>query len=70
MDQLTEQRVGAVSSWLRRCLALLRQLTGDDAYDRYLAHHQLHHSDQAVLDRRAFYLAQQQRKWTGVKRCC
>ena len=70
MHQLTEQRVGAASSRLRRCLAVLRRLTGDDAYDRYLAHHQQHHADQMVLDRRAFYLAEQQRKWTGVKRCC
>jgi hypothetical protein len=23
-----------------------------------------------VLDRREYYLAEQQRKWTGVKRCC
>jgi hypothetical protein len=23
-----------------------------------------------VLDRREYYLAEQQRKWAGVKRCC
>jgi uncharacterized short protein YbdD (DUF466 family) len=56
--------------WLSRSIANLRQLTGDDAYERYLAHHHQYHADQTVLDRRAFYLAEQQRKWTGVKRCC
>lgn len=56
--------------WGRRCLAGLRRITGDDAYERYLAHHHRHHAGQPLLDRQAFYLAEQQRKWTGVKRCC
>jgi uncharacterized short protein YbdD (DUF466 family) len=55
---------------LRKCLAYLRQVSGDDAYERYLAHHHQHHADQAILNRRAFYIAEQQRKWTGMKRCC
>ncbi|MGE0116150.1 MAG: YbdD/YjiX family protein [Steroidobacteraceae bacterium] len=57
-------------NWLQRCFDYLRQVSGDDAYERYLAHHRRHHADQAVLDRRAFYLAEQRRKWSGVKRCC
>jgi uncharacterized short protein YbdD (DUF466 family) len=48
----------------------LRRITGDDAYERYLQHHQQHHFGEAALDRRAFYLMEQQRKWSGVKRCC
>jgi len=48
----------------------LRQLATDDAYDRYLAHHRHGHSNLPALDRRAFYLREQQRKWSGVKRCC
>jgi uncharacterized short protein YbdD (DUF466 family) len=55
---------------LQRCFAYLRQVSGDDAYERYLEHHRQHHADQMTLDRRAFYLAEQQRKWNGVKRCC
>ena len=54
----------------RKFCQLVLQLTGDDAYERYLAHHQQHHAGQVVLGRRAFYLAEQQRKWSGVKRCC
>jgi len=42
----------------------------DDAYERYLAHHVQAHAGTAPLSRRAFYLGEQQRKWTGVSRCC
>ena len=49
---------------------LVRRLTDDDAYERYLEHHHRHHANQPLLDRRAFYLAEQQRKWNGIKRCC
>lgn len=59
-----------MSNWLKKCLAFLRQVSGDDAYERYVKHHRAHHADQALLDRRAFFIAEQQRKWTGIKRCC
>jgi uncharacterized short protein YbdD (DUF466 family) len=49
---------------------LLRTLASDDAYERYLAHHEQVHAGAAPLTRRAFYLGEQQRKWTGVSRCC
>lgn len=48
----------------------IRALSMDDAYERYLTHHRAAHADRAPLDRRAFYLKEQQRKWTGVSRCC
>jgi uncharacterized short protein YbdD (DUF466 family) len=48
----------------------VRQLAADDTYDRYLAHHQQLHGSVPPLDRRAFYLREQQRKWNGIKRCC
>jgi uncharacterized short protein YbdD (DUF466 family) len=47
-----------------------RTLTGDDAYEKYCAHHRSHHGNEPVLDRRAFYLKNQQQKWTGINRCC
>ncbi|MGH8188062.1 MAG: CstA-like transporter-associated (seleno)protein [Steroidobacteraceae bacterium] len=50
--------------------SLLRTLASDDAYERYLEHHAQAHSGAPPLDRRAFYLREQQRKWTGVSRCC
>jgi len=59
--------------WGRYALALwggLRSVCGDDAYERYLAHHAAHHLTEPRLSRRAFYEAEQQRKWSGVSRCC
>jgi len=50
----------------------LRAATGDDAYERYVAHwHEQHRGDVAApLDRRAFFREEQRRKWEGVRRCC
>lgn len=47
----------------------LRQLTGDDAYDRYVRAHspQCQHP---VLSRRAFYAQREQSKWSSIQRCC
>jgi uncharacterized short protein YbdD (DUF466 family) len=58
---------------LRRAAAvvrLLRTLSGDDAYERYRAHHEQAHPGAAALTRRAFYEDAQRRKWSGVSRCC
>jgi uncharacterized short protein YbdD (DUF466 family) len=56
----------------KRCWALLREVSGDDAYERYLAHCRRHHSGEATapLDRAAFFKEEQRRKWEGVRRCC
>ena len=48
----------------------LRRLTGDDAYERYLAHCREHHPDRAPLGRGEFFRAEQARRWEGVRRCC
>jgi uncharacterized short protein YbdD (DUF466 family) len=57
-------------STLLRFWALVRELAGDDAYERYLAHHHRAHPEQRPLDRKAFYLERQRQKWSGVQRCC
>lgn len=49
---------------------VIRSLSTDDAYDKYLAHHTAAHAGAPPLSRRAFYIRQQQHKWTGVSRCC
>ena len=49
---------------------IIRRLSGDDGYERYLAHHAAMHPEQPVLSRRAWFEHQQQQKWTGIKRCC
>jgi uncharacterized short protein YbdD (DUF466 family) len=57
-------------NWLNSAWQTFRTLTGDDAYEKYCEHHQRHHADQPLLDRSAFYLKNQQKKWTGINRCC
>lgn len=50
----------------------LRRVSGDDAYERYLAHWREHHAAEEgqPLDRKAFFKVEQDRKWNGVRRCC
>jgi uncharacterized short protein YbdD (DUF466 family) len=56
---------------LRNAWAAIRELTGDDAYERYLAHWHAHHAPGSTpLDRTAFCREEQRRKWEGVRRCC
>ena len=50
---------------------LVRALATDDAYERYLDHYrEAHAGGGKPMDRGEFYLRQQQRKWSGVARCC
>jgi uncharacterized short protein YbdD (DUF466 family) len=55
---------------LAGCWRFVRELATDDAYERYLAHHRSTHGASPPLDRRAFYLLEQHRKWSDIKRCC
>ena len=48
----------------------IRQLSGDDGYERYLAHHAAAHPDVSPLSRGAWFVRQQQQHWSGVNRCC
>jgi len=61
-----------MTATLRRAWTLFRELTGDDAYERYLSHWRNHHGGQGgqPMDRAAFYRDEQRRKWDGVRRCC
>ena len=59
----------AVPVW-RRWWDGLRSITGDDAYERYLAHRRLAHPDEAALDRSQFYRAELERRWSEPNRCC
>lgn len=56
---------------LRGIWSALRNLSGDDAYERYLAHLKRHHPEMEPPSRRSFFLAEQQRRWNGgPNRCC
>lgn len=60
---------GFHAAW-RRLWSGLRAVTGDDAYERYLAHRLAHHAEEALLDRASFYRAELERRWTQPSRCC
>jgi len=55
---------------LVRAWAFLRELSGDDCYERYLAHHRENHHGEAAQSRREFFALRQDRKWNGITRCC
>lgn len=58
----------------------IRELSGEDAYERYLMrlaeHQKLHGAENSCseqhkpLSREAFFKQWQDEKWTGIKRCC
>ena len=48
----------------------VRQVTGDDAYERYVAHHHLAHAGEAPLTQREYFKKRQDEKWSKVTRCC
>lgn len=58
----------------KSALQNIRQLSGEDAYERYLAHYQAFHADknevEPPLSRQAFFKQWQDSKWKGIKRCC
>jgi uncharacterized short protein YbdD (DUF466 family) len=50
--------------------AFVREVSGDDAHERYLKRHAQIHPDVPPMSRQAFFAAEQSRKWDGIKRCC
>ncbi|RFC33448.1 MAG: Uncharacterized short protein YbdD, DUF466 family [Candidatus Nitrotoga sp. SPKER] len=48
----------------------IRELSGDDAYERYITQHTTNYPDTPPLTRKDFFLCQQQQKWRGIQRCC
>jgi uncharacterized short protein YbdD (DUF466 family) len=56
--------------WLRVAWSALRAASGDDAYERYLAHFSREHPGRPAASRREFYRESERRKWSGVSRCC
>ncbi len=62
--------MNTVKRALKRLWCTIRRLSGDDAYERYVAHHAAHHPDAPPLSRETFFKQWQDDKWKGVKRCC
>jgi len=68
--RLALKPLATVLQSLGRGWRIIRRLSGDDGYERYLAHHTAAHADTRPLSRGAWFAHQQQKKWAGVKRCC
>jgi uncharacterized short protein YbdD (DUF466 family) len=49
---------------------MVRHLSGDDAYERYLQHQAQHHQAETPLSKKAFFKQWQNAQWNGLKRCC
>ncbi|MEX0735340.1 MAG: YbdD/YjiX family protein [Steroidobacteraceae bacterium] len=60
----------AITGSCRRIWRGLRTIFGDDAYERYLDHHRRRHPDRLPLERAEFHLAELDRRWSQVNRCC
>lgn len=58
-------------AWWRKLRACLSDWGMRGAYKRYCEHHRAHHPDAEPLTYEAFYLQEQQRRWSGgPRRCC
>lgn len=62
--------VGRTLRPLQCCWHALRELSGDDGYERYLAHHAAAHPGASPLSRSAWFANRQRQKWSGINRCC
>jgi len=63
------QNIRQIGHWLKQQWC---RFNGDDAYQQYLNHWQQHHAESETQpqSRKAFFAAETQRKWNGIKRCC
>jgi uncharacterized short protein YbdD (DUF466 family) len=50
--------------------SFVRQVSGDDAYERYLEHALTEHPDQRPLRRYEYYRLRTEQKWSRITRCC
>jgi uncharacterized short protein YbdD (DUF466 family) len=61
---------------IKRVWQTVRQLSGDDAYERYLQNYaKAHHVESGCachppLSKAAFFKQWQDKKWNGIRRCC
>lgn len=60
----------SVRQFLSAGLSLLRGVTGDDAYEKYLAHMSTSAPGETPLTAREFYRAQLENKWSCINGCC
>ena len=59
-----------VRQFLSAGLSLLRGVTGDDAYEKYVAHLARTSPGETPLSAQAFFHAQMEQKWSCINGCC
>jgi uncharacterized short protein YbdD (DUF466 family) len=60
----------SVRQFLSSGLSLLRGVTGDDAYEKYLAHMQSSEPAATPMTEKEFFRAQMEQKWSCINGCC
>ena len=55
---------------LKKLWRAVRELSGDDAYERYLVHHTACHAGTTPLSRKEYFRRSEEKKWGGIRRCC
>jgi len=48
----------------------IREVSGDDAYERYCEHMQRAHPEKGAMGRHDYYRLRTEDKWQHVSRCC
>jgi uncharacterized short protein YbdD (DUF466 family) len=69
-DQLRWGAANAAWRLLRSAWYFVRQVSGDDAYERYREHMLQAHAGQTAMTRAEHYKVRTEQKWNRVTRCC
>jgi uncharacterized short protein YbdD (DUF466 family) len=66
------RRAAANATWraLSAAWRFVRQISGDDAYERYLEHASREHPDRPPMRRNEYYRFRTEQKWSRITRCC
>lgn len=68
--QLRWRAANAAWRILRSAWRFVRQVSGDDAYERYREHMLHAHAAQPAMTRKDYYRFRTEQKWNRVTRCC
>jgi uncharacterized short protein YbdD (DUF466 family) len=61
---------GVALGFLGLAWRFLRQVSGDDAYERYLRHMAERHPGETPMSRAEHFRFCQEQKWSRISRCC
>jgi uncharacterized short protein YbdD (DUF466 family) len=67
---MSAPRGNPVRQFLSSGLSLLRGVTGDDAYEKYIAHMRAREPDTEPMSEREFFRTQMEQKWSCINGCC